>query len=114
MPEGQAEDIKIPSAASAIVGQFADRGAADTAMERLARAGFEEDQVSFIARGAEHVGDKFVPGALLITVHPEGREDEAMKVLKECGATRIDTGAVSAIGEVTEIGHEEREEATSS
>lgn len=114
MPEGQAEDIKLPSSAAAIVAEFPDRGAADPAVEKLARAGFSDDQVSVVAHGAGEVDGRFRPGGLMVTVHPGGRDELVTRILRDAGASDVRTGAVSAVGEVTEIGEEEREEAAPS
>ena len=106
-------DVNIPSTASAVVAEFQDRGQADTAVDSLAKAGFKPEQVSFVARGAEHDGDRFIPGALLITVHPDGRDADAERILRAGGALKVSTGLISATGEVIEEHAEEREEASS-
>jgi hypothetical protein len=106
-------DVKIPSDVTAVVAEFADRGAAERCVEELTRAGFGTDQISFVARGAETVNGRFVPGALLITVHATGREDRAERVLRGGGARDVKRGSVSAVGDVVEEGAE-REEATAS
>lgn len=93
-------DVNIPSTVTAVVAEFQDRDQADKAVEALTRAGFGSEQVSFVARGAEHDGEKFIPGTLLITVHAEGRDQEAMRVLRDEGASKVTSGLVSATGEV--------------
>jgi hypothetical protein len=114
MPTDQNErDVNIPSAGAAVVAEFQDRAKADKAVDALAKAGFATDQISFVARGAEHEGDKFIPGVLMITVHPDGRADAASRVLREQGAAKVTSGMVSATGEVLEEGEREREEASS-
>ena len=107
-------DVKIPSDVTAVVAEFADRGAAERCVEALTRSGFGTDQISFVARGAETVNGRFVPGTLLITVHATGREGAAERILRDGGAREIKRGSVSAVGEVVEEGAAEREEATTS
>ncbi len=106
-------DVNIPSTATAVVAEFQDRDHADGAVDALAKAGFKPEQVSFVARGAEHDGDRFIPGALLVTVHPDGRDADAERILRSGGATKVTTGLISATGEVIEEHAEEREEASS-
>lgn len=106
------QDVNIPSTVTAVVAEFQDRDKAEAVVDTLERAGFNADQVSFVARGAEHDGDKFIPGALLITVHADGRDDDAMRILREAGASTVKCGLVSATGEVLEES-EAREEASS-
>lgn len=86
-------DVKIPSDVTAVVAEFADRNAAERCVETLTRKGFGTDQISFVARGAETVDGRFVPGALLITVHATGREDEAERVLRDAGAHEVKRAA---------------------
>ena len=95
-------DVNIPASATAVVAEFGDRGMADRAVESLTKAGFSPEQVSFVARGAEHDGDRFIPGTLLITVHADGRDADAERVLRDSGATKVTCGLVSATGEVLE------------
>ncbi|MGH2377046.1 MAG: hypothetical protein ACRDGT_01065 [Candidatus Limnocylindria bacterium] len=109
-PDGE---VNIPSTTNAVVAEFEQRDKADGAVEALGRAGFKPEQVSFVARGAEHDGEKFIPGTLLVTVHPDGRNDDAERVLREQGAKEIRSGKISATGEVIEERAEEREEASS-
>lgn len=106
-------DVNIPSTAAAVVAEFGDRDKAESAVDALEGAGFSSEQVSFVARGAEHDGEKFIPGTLLITVHPDGRADDAERILRDGGATNVKSGLVSATGEVLEEHVEEREEAGS-
>jgi hypothetical protein len=106
-------DVNIPSTTTAVVAEFVERGKADDAVEALGKEGFRPEQVSFVARGAEHDGERFIPGALLVTVHPDGRMDDAERVLRQAGAANIRSGLVSATGEVIEERAEEREEASS-
>ena len=107
------QDVNIPSTATAVVAEFSDRDQAEAAVDKLEGSGFAPDQVSFVARGAEHDGDKFVPGTLLITVHADGRDDDAARILREQGASTVKSGLISATGEVLEEKAEEREEASS-
>jgi hypothetical protein len=114
MPTDQNEqDVNIPSAEAAVVAEFQDRAKADKAVEALGKAGFGTEQISFVARGAETEGDKFIPGVLMITVHPDGRADDATRVLHEQGAAKVTSGMVSATGEVLDVGEREREAASS-
>jgi hypothetical protein len=106
------QDVNIPSTVTAIVAEFGDRDKAESVVDALEAAGFSPDQVSFVARGAEHEGDKFIPGVLLITVHADGRDNDATRILKEGGATKVTSGLVSATGEVLDES-EVREEASS-
>lgn len=106
------ENVNIPSSATAVVAEFADGAAADRAVEALTRAGFGTDQVSFVAHGAGTVDGRFVPGRLMITVHPGDREADATRILREQGAREVKAGVVSAVGEVVEPGEPEREDAT--
>lgn len=96
------QDVNIPSTVTSVVAEFGDRDKAEVVVDTLEGAGFNADQVSFVARGAEHDGDKFIPGVLLITVHADGRDDEAMRILKTGGALKVKCGLVSATGEVLE------------
>lgn len=103
------QDVNIPSTATAVVAEFGERDQAEKAVDALERSGFDPDQVSFVARGAEHEGETFVPGMLLITVHASGRDADAIRILREQGASAVKSGLISATGEVIE----EREEASS-
>lgn len=111
--EEQEVDVNIPSTVTAVVAEFADRPKAEAAEDALVAAGFSPEQVSFVARGAENEGGKFIPGKLLITVHAEGRDKDAERILRDGGATKVTCGLVSATGEVLEEQVEEREEASS-
>jgi len=96
------QEVNIPSTATVVVAEFSDRDQAEAAVEALEKAGFNAEQVSFVARGAEHDGERFIPGTLLITVHTDGRDDDAMRVLREQGASTVKSGLISATGEVIE------------
>ena len=100
-------DIKIPSAAAAIVAEFQDRDAADKAVEVLTKSGIGTDQISVVARGAGEYDGVFKPGALMITVHAGGRDDLVRKILGEHGAKEVTTGTVTATGDVVEREGEE-------
>lgn len=108
----QGTDVNIPSTVIAVVAEFGQREQADSAVEAITEAGFRPEQVSFVARGAEYEGDKFIPGALLVTVHADGRDRDAMRILQENGATKVKCGVISATGEVIEE-RELEEEASS-
>jgi hypothetical protein len=108
----QETDVNIPSTVTAVVAEFGDRNQAEAAVDALEEAGFDSNKVSFVARGAETVDGKFVPGVLLITVHAEGRDADAERILRSGGATKVTCGLVSATGEVLEES-EMREEASS-
>jgi hypothetical protein len=100
-------DIKIPSAAAAIVAEFGDRDMAEKAVEILTKSGIGTDQISLVSRGAGEYDGVFKPGALMITVHAGGRDALVRKILSEHGAKEVTTGTVSATGDVVE--HEEVE-----
>lgn len=95
-------DVNIPATVTAVVAEFGARDKADLAMDELTKAGFSSEQVSFVARGAEHDGDRFIPGMLLVTVHAEGRNEDAERILRGAGAKKVTSGLVSATGEVLE------------
>ena len=104
-------DVKIPSAAAAIVAEFRDRDKADDAVDVLRKSGIGDDQISLVARGAGEYDGVFKPGALMVTVHAGGRDDLVRRTLSDHGAVEVSSGAVSATGEVVGIGEEAREEA---
>lgn len=112
MGRQEEQDVNIPSNVTAVVAEFQDRDKAESVVDALEAKGFSSDQVSFVARGAEHDGEKFIPGVLLITVHADGRNDDATRILTEGGATKVTSGLVSATGEVLDE-NEMREEASS-
>lgn len=105
-PEAQ-EELKTPEEVTAVVAEFDERPESERAIEELLKAGFRNEQVIFVARGAEHVEGKFVPGMLLVTVHGEERNDEAIRILRKMGALKIKTGKISATGEVIEESEQE-------
>lgn len=104
-------DVNIPSAATAVVGEFRERDEADRAVDALTKKGFGTSQISLVARGAGEDEGVFQPGVLMLTVHPEGRDAEVMDLLRKLGAREIRHGIVSATGDVMEES-EAREEAT--
>lgn len=104
-------DVNIPSAATAVVAQFKGRDEADAAVDALTKAGFGTDQISLIARGAGEYEGTFTPGVLMLTVHPAGRDEDAIRILRECGARDVTTGIVTVTGDVK--AESEAEEATS-
>ena len=112
--EPRESEVRIPSEVHAVVAAFADRPKAEGAVEALTKIGFRTDQISLVARGAEEVDGRFVPGTLMITLHATGREDEAERTLRSSGATTVSRGRLSATGAVVEEGEKEPEEATSS
>ncbi len=113
MPTDREElDVKIPSAAAAIVAEFRDRGQADKAMEVLTASGIKPDQISVVARGAGEYDGVFKPGALMVTVHAGGRDALVRKILSDHGAVEVTTGTISATGDVLASHDSEREEAT--
>lgn len=101
------EELKIPNEVTAVVAEFAERPQAESAIEELLKAGFTNEQATFVARGADHVEGKFVPGALLVTVHGDERNDEAVRILRKAGALKVKTGRISATSEVLEEHAEE-------
>lgn len=106
-------DVNIPSAATAVVAEFKERDDADKAVDVLTKRGLKTSQISLVARGAGEYEGRFQPGVLMLTVHPEGRDDEVMRCLRELGAHEIRHGIVTATGDVMEESEAEREEATS-
>ena len=102
-------DVKIPSAAAAIVAEFGDRDKADKAIEVLTHSGIGTDQISVVARGAGEYDGVFKPGALMVTVHAGGRDELVRKILRDHGAKEVTTGTITATGDVIE--HEEPAEA---
>jgi len=99
----EVQEVNVPSEHVAAVAMFADRDAAETAVDALQAKGFTDDQISLVARGAEtDESGKFVPGGLMVTVNAKGREDEAERVLKEHGAREVTTNRIGATGKVGE------------
>jgi hypothetical protein len=97
------QEVNVPSEHVAAVAMFADRDAAEAAVDALQAKGFTDDQISLVARGAEtDESGKFVPGGLMVTVNAKGREDEAERVLKEHGAREVTTNRIGATGKVGE------------
>ena len=97
------QDVNVPSEHVAVVAMFADRAAAETAVDALQEKGFTDDQISLVARGAEtDDSGKIVPGGLMVTVTATGREADAEKVLKEHEAREVTTNRIGATGKVGE------------
>ena len=92
--------VNIPKAKCAIVGEFEDRGAADSAVGALLAKGFTDDQISVVARGAGTDGGEFRPGALMVTARCSGNEDVAERIMHEFMARSVRRDEVSATGEV--------------
>jgi len=99
--ETRGEELNVPSEHVAVVARFADRGAAEEAIDALKAAGFADDAVSIVARGAgtDDAG-VFVPGGLMVTVLATGREDAALRVLRAHEAQEVSTNRVGATGTV--------------
>jgi hypothetical protein len=99
----EAQEVQVPSEHVAVVAIFADREAAESAVDALMGSGFSDDQVSLVARGAgtDDQG-KFVPGGLMVTVSAKNREDEAERVLRSHEAREVTTNRIGATGKVGE------------
>ena len=96
----QQMDVNIPRVKCAIVAEFEHRGAADDAVEALLAAGFTDDQLSVVARGAESSGGEFRPGALMVTARCTGNEEQAEAIMRRFAARSVRRDEVSATGEV--------------
>lgn len=97
-----AQELNIPREKCAIVGEFADRTSADSAVEALLQAGFSDDQLSVVARGAEDTESGFRPGALMVTARCDGNDDVAERIMRDHEARSVRRDEVSAVGEVEE------------
>ena len=96
-------EVQVPSEHVAVVAMFADRAAAETAVDALLERGFTDDQISLVARGAEtDESGKFVPGGLMVTVSAKDRENEAESLLKKHEAREVTTNRIGATGRVGE------------
>lgn len=95
-----AQELNIPRAKCAIVAEFADRTSADDAVAALLEAGFSDDQLSVVARGAEDTEEGFKPGALMVTARCNGNEDVAERIMRQFEARSVRRDEVSAVGEV--------------
>jgi hypothetical protein len=96
-------EVQVPSEHVAVVAMFADRAAAENAVDALLERGFTDDQISLVARGAEtDASGRFVPGGLMVTVTAKSREEEAERVLKEHEAREVTTNRIGATGRVGE------------
>jgi hypothetical protein len=97
----EVQEVQVPSEHVAVVAMFADREAAEAAVDALLEGRFTDDQISLVARGAgtdEH--GKFVPGGLMVTVSAKNREDEAARVLRAHEAREVTTNRIGATGTV--------------
>lgn len=97
------QEVHVPSEHVAVVAIFADREAAEAAIDALLDQRFTDDQISLVARGAdtdEH--GKFLPGGLMVTVSAKGREEEAERLLREHEARDVTTNRIGATGKVGE------------
>jgi hypothetical protein len=99
----EVQEVNVPSEHVAVVAMFADREAAETAVDALLAQRFTDDQISLVARGAEtDESGAFVPGGLMVTVSAKGREDEAEKILKQHEAREVTTNRIGATGRIGE------------
>ena len=98
----QEMDVNIPAAKWAVIGEFGDREAAEAAVQALLGAGYTDDQLNVVARGADGSADEFRPGALMVTARCAGKEDIAERIMREHDARSIRRDEVSATGEVDE------------
>lgn len=99
----ETQEVQLPSEHVAVVAMFADRAAAESAVDALLERGFTDDQISLVARGAEtDESGRFMPGGLMVTVSAKGREDEAERLLKEHEAREVTTNRIGATGRVGE------------
>ena len=96
-----AEAVQLPSEHVAVVAMFADREAAEAAVDVLLDRGFSDDQISLVARGASTDDNgKFVPGGLMVTVTAKNREDDAERILREHEAREVTTNRIGATGKI--------------
>jgi hypothetical protein len=97
------QEVNVPSEHVAIVAMFGDRDTAERAVDALLAAGFTDDQISLVARGAgnDETG-KFVPGGLMVTVSAKGREQDAERILRDHEAREVSTNRIGATGKVGE------------
>jgi hypothetical protein len=99
--EERTEEVHVPSEHVAVVAMFADREAAEAAIDALLAQNFTDDQLSLVARGAEtDESGKFVPGGLMVTVSAKGRERDAERILREHEARDVTTNQIGATGKV--------------
>jgi hypothetical protein len=99
--ETRTEEVHVPSEHVAVVAMFADRDAAEAAIDALLARGFTDDQLSLVARGAEtDASGKFVPGGLMVTVSAKGRERDAERILRDHEAREVTTNRIGATGKV--------------
>ena len=97
------EEVHVPSEHVAVVAMFADRDAAEAAVDALLAERFTDDQVSLVARGAgTDAAGAFVPGGLMVTVRAKGREDDAERILRQHEPRDVTTNRIGATGKVGE------------
>lgn len=96
----QEMDVNIPAARCAVVAEFGDREAAEAAVKALLAAGFTDDQLNLVARGAEPSPSGFRPGALMVTARCVGNEELAERIMREHEARSVRRDEVSATGGV--------------
>src|SRR6266516_809040 len=77
---------------SSIVGVFKDHAKADHAVDELKQAGFREDQITSAVFSLEPAQETQTPenSRIVITVHPEGRDQQAFGILFSNGANNGD------------------------
>ena len=99
--ETGSEELNVPSEHVAVIARFTDRDAAERATDALKSAGFADNDVSIVARGAStDESGRFVPGGLMVTVLASGREEAAKRVLRAHEAQEVSTNRVGATGTV--------------
>jgi hypothetical protein len=97
------EEVHVPSEHVAVVAMFADRDAAENAVDALLAKGYTDDQISLVARGAgTDENGVFVAGGLMVTVSAKGREGEAEEILRSHEARDVTTNRIGATGRVGE------------
>jgi len=101
--ETRTDEVHLPSEHVAVVAMFADREAAEAAIDALLAHNFSDDQLSLVARGAEtDASGRFVPGGLMVTVSAKGRERDAERILRDHEAREVTTNQIGATGRVGE------------
>jgi hypothetical protein len=100
----EAQEVNVPSEHVAVVAMFADRDAAETAVDALLANDFTDDQISLVARGAEtdEKSGTFTPGGLMVTVTAKDREHDAERLLREHDARDVTTNRIGATGQIGE------------
>ncbi|MGH2450784.1 MAG: hypothetical protein ACRDGE_05860 [Candidatus Limnocylindria bacterium] len=70
--------------------RFEERGQAESAVEALRDSGFEDEEISIVARGAFETSEEdAVPGGLYVTVSADHDRERAESVLREAGAPAV-------------------------